>query len=176
MFLGSLELRLAFGLVFAPMIVEAMIAGRHERALRACGAIEPEADVYKVVQLAYPGCFLVLLAEGALRGVRWDAVMAAGTAIFAAAKALNAQAIASPAAMDIFACSSRRDPGYTARTLSLDQPSQLRRGRRRARRRRDRDARRRFGRPGDRRLHLSDVAARRDRGQGARAKVESAGR
>jgi methyltransferase len=95
MYVDTLELRLAFGFVFAPMIVEAVIAGRHDRALRARGAIEPEGDVYRVMQLAYPGCFLVLLAEGALRGVRWDAVMAAGTAIFAAAKALKYWAIAS---------------------------------------------------------------------------------
>lgn len=77
------------------MIVEAIVSARHDRALRARGAIEPEGDVYKVMQLAYPGGFLILLAEGALRGVRWDAVMGAGAAIFAAAKALKYWAIAS---------------------------------------------------------------------------------
>jgi methyltransferase len=81
--------------VFLPMIVEAIVSARHDRALRARGAIEPEGDVYKVMQLAYPGGFLILLAEGALRGVRWDAVMGAGAAIFAAAKALKYWAIAS---------------------------------------------------------------------------------
>jgi len=77
------------------MIVEAIVSARHDRSLRARGAIEPAGDVYKIMQLAYPGCFLVLLAEGALRGVRWDAAMASGAAIFAAAKALKYWAIAS---------------------------------------------------------------------------------
>jgi len=85
----GLELFLTFTLVFAPMIAEAIVSARHDRALRIRGAIEPQGDVYRVMQLAYPGCFLVLLAEGALRNVRWDGVMAAGAAIFVAAKALK---------------------------------------------------------------------------------------
>ena len=93
--LGSLELVLAFTFVFAPMIAEAVISARHDRVLRARGAIEPDGDVYKLMQLAYPGCFLVLLAEGAARGVHWDAVMASGAAIFAGAKALKYWAITS---------------------------------------------------------------------------------
>jgi methyltransferase len=84
----------AFGVIFAPMIVEAILSARHERGLRARGAIEPAGDVYKVMQLAYPGGFLVLLAEAAVRGVRWDGLMAAGVAVFAAAKALKYWAIA----------------------------------------------------------------------------------
>jgi len=91
----SLESILAFVCVFGPMIAEAIVSARHDRALRALGAIEPEGDVYTVMQLAYPGCFLILLAEGALRGVRWDEGMAVGAAIFAAAKALKYWAIAS---------------------------------------------------------------------------------
>jgi methyltransferase len=90
-----LILGLAFTCVFLPMIGEAIVSSRHDRALRARGAIEPEGDVYKVMQLAYPGCFLILLAEGALRGVRWDAITGVGAAIFAAAKALKYWAIAS---------------------------------------------------------------------------------
>jgi methyltransferase len=93
--LGSLELVVAFIFVFAPMIAEAIVSARHDRVLRARGAIEPDGDVLKVMQLAYPGCFIVLLAEGAVRGVHWNAVMAIGTAIFAAAKALKYWAIAS---------------------------------------------------------------------------------
>jgi methyltransferase len=89
------DLALVFIVVFAPMIAEAIVSARHDRALRARGAIEPDGDVYKVMQLAYPGCFLVLLAEGAARGVHWDAVMAIGAAIFAAAKVLKYWAIAS---------------------------------------------------------------------------------
>lgn len=94
-FLGSLEVLSAFACVFTPMIAEAIVSARHDRALRARGATEPAGDVYKVMQLAYPGCFLVLLAEGALRRVGWDGAAAAGTTIFVAAKALKYWAIAS---------------------------------------------------------------------------------
>jgi methyltransferase len=77
------------------MIVEAIVSARHDRALRAAGAIEPDGDVYKIMQLAYPGCFLALIAEGAWRGGRWDAGSAAGLAVFVAAKALKYWAIRS---------------------------------------------------------------------------------
>jgi methyltransferase len=77
------------------MIVETIISMRHDRALRAGGAIEPDGDVYKIMQLAYPGCFLALLAEGAWRGAAWGAVSAAGLVVFVAAKALKYWAIAS---------------------------------------------------------------------------------
>jgi methyltransferase len=93
--LFRIELAASFAAIFVPMIAEATVSTRHDRALRARGAVEPAGDVYKVMQLAYPGCFLVLLAEGALRAVRWDVLMAAGTAIFVAAKALKYWAIAS---------------------------------------------------------------------------------
>lgn len=84
-----------FLLVFIPMIVEASVSARHDRALRALGAVEPRGDVYKTMQLVYPACFLLLLIEGALRGIRWSGLTAAGLAIFAAAKALKYWAIAS---------------------------------------------------------------------------------
>jgi methyltransferase len=77
------------------MIAEALVSARNDRTLRALGAAEPDGDVYRVMQLAYPGCFLALLAEGALRGVGWSGLTAAGLAIFAAAKALKYWAIAS---------------------------------------------------------------------------------
>jgi methyltransferase len=48
-----------------------------------------------VMQVAYPGCFAALLAEGALRHPAWDGWTAAGWAVFAAAKALKYWAIAS---------------------------------------------------------------------------------
>jgi methyltransferase len=77
------------------MIAETIVSARHDRALRARGAIEPQGDVYRLMQLAYPGGFLVLLAEGALRGVGWDAATVTGAVIFAGAKALKYWAIAS---------------------------------------------------------------------------------
>lgn len=94
-FRNSLLAPLTFALVFVPMIVEAIVSARHDRALRAGGAIEPDGDVYKIMQLAYPGCFLALIAEGAWRGAPWDAVSAAGLAVFVGAKALKYWAIAS---------------------------------------------------------------------------------
>jgi methyltransferase len=86
---------MAPALIFLPMIAEALVSARNGRTLRALGAAEPDGDVYTVMQLAYPGCFLLLLAEGALRGVGWNGLTAAGLGIFAAAKALKYWAIAS---------------------------------------------------------------------------------
>lgn len=79
---------------FVPMIVEAMISARHDARLRAAGAVEPPGDVYRVMQVAYPGAFLLMLAEGALRSRAFDASLAAGCVIFLIAKALKYWAIA----------------------------------------------------------------------------------
>jgi methyltransferase len=81
-------------LVFIPMILEARRSRGNERVLRARGAFEPRDDVYAVMQVAYPGCFLAIIAEGWWRGpapVRW---IAAGALVFAAGKALKYWAIA----------------------------------------------------------------------------------
>jgi len=81
-------------IVFAVMILETVLSARNDRALRALGAVEPDGDVYMMMLVAYPGSFLAMFAEGALRGVRWDALVAAGIAVFAAAKAIKYWAIA----------------------------------------------------------------------------------
>ncbi len=81
-------------MVFVPMVTEALVAVRHDRALRALGAVEPPRDVYRVMQVAYPAAFLAMLAEGVWRGVRPDSVAMAGAAVFLAAKALKYWAIA----------------------------------------------------------------------------------
>ena len=80
--------------VYVPMLVEARRAARNERAQRARGGIEPPGDVYRLMQLAYPGAFLAMLVEGALRGVPPAPVLAAGAILFAAAKAVKWWAIA----------------------------------------------------------------------------------
>jgi methyltransferase len=80
-------------LVFVPMLVEARRAARHERAQRARGGIEPAGDVYRVMQVAYPGAFLAMLAEGTLRGWPPPPVLAAGLVLFATAKLLKWWAI-----------------------------------------------------------------------------------
>ena len=76
------------------MIVEARRAATNERAQRSRGGIEPSDDVYQLMQIAYPGIFIAMLVEGAVRGVvltgPWFAV---GLAIFAAAKILKWWAI-----------------------------------------------------------------------------------
>jgi methyltransferase len=81
-------------IVFVPMVIEAGVAARHDRALRAVGAVEPPGDVYRAMQVAYPAAFLAMLLEGAWRGVRLDTVALAGACVFLAAKALKYWAMA----------------------------------------------------------------------------------
>lgn len=81
--------------VFAAMLVEAAISRRHDACLRARGAVEAPGDVYAAMQVAYPGVFLLMLAEGFGRGVLLDGVVVAGLAVFGLAKALKYWAIAS---------------------------------------------------------------------------------
>ena len=75
--------------VFVPMLVEAAVSRRHDRELRATGAAEPAGDVYATMQVAYPGAFLMMLAEGVARHARVDTAVWVGAAIFIAAKALK---------------------------------------------------------------------------------------
>ena len=82
-------------LAFGPMLVEASRSRRHERALRAAGAIEPAGDVYPTMQIAYPACFLAIVAEGYLRNAPMDRWFAAGATVFGLGKALKYWAIAS---------------------------------------------------------------------------------
>ena len=84
-----------FVVVAAFMIIEARRAAANERAQRSRGGIEPADDVYQLMQVAYPGLFVAMLAEGALR----DATPAgewfiAGLTVFVAAKLLKWWAIA----------------------------------------------------------------------------------
>ena len=79
--------------VFAPMAAEAVVSRRHERALRAAGAIEPAGDVYRVMQAAYPAAFLLMIAEGCWRGASTGGALAGGAVLFAAAKILKYWAI-----------------------------------------------------------------------------------
>jgi len=81
-------------IAFVPMIVEAVHSARHDRALRAAGATEPSGDVFASMQLAYPGIFVLMIAEAWLRGASFSPVSAAGFAIFVTAKALKYWAIA----------------------------------------------------------------------------------
>lgn len=80
--------------IVLPMLAETWLSARHERALRAGGAVEPPGDVYRAMAIAYPGAFVLIVAEGALRGAAVDRTFAAGLVVFAAAKALKYWAIA----------------------------------------------------------------------------------
>ena len=81
-------------LIYVPMLVEAAIAARHERAQRARGGIEPDADVYRVMRVAYPAAFALMLAELAWRGRPSAAALTLGALLFAFAKALKWWAMA----------------------------------------------------------------------------------
>jgi methyltransferase len=89
-------LPLVAGLViFLLMAIEAVISARHDRALRALGAVEPPGDVYPAMQVVYPSAFLAMIAEGIWRGAGSDTLWIAGAALFVTAKALKYWAIAS---------------------------------------------------------------------------------
>ena len=83
-----------FFVVAVLMIVEARRASTNERVQRSRGGIEPADDVYALMQIAYPGIFILMLAEGAWRGAQstgeW---FIAGLALFNVAKVLKWWAI-----------------------------------------------------------------------------------
>jgi methyltransferase len=81
-------------IVALAMLVEAWLSRTHERALRVAGAVEPPEDVYAVMQVAYPGCFILMAVEAIWRGTP-SALFLPGAAVFAIAKTLKWWAIAS---------------------------------------------------------------------------------
>jgi methyltransferase len=81
--------------VFGFLILEALRASRNERAQCSRGGVEPAGDVYRLMRIAYPGCFAAMIVEGAMRGVPSRDLMVAGAVVFAAAKALKWWAILS---------------------------------------------------------------------------------
>jgi methyltransferase len=82
-------------LFYVPMLIEARRAAANERAQRASGGIQPEADIpiYTMMQAAYPGAFAAMLAEGWLRGNAPRAMLIAGLTCFAVSKAVKWWAI-----------------------------------------------------------------------------------
>ena len=83
---------LAIALV--PMLLEAARSAANERRLRAAGAVEPADDVIRIMQLAYPACFVAMIVEAWWRGSSWSHAATAGAIVFACAKALKYWAIA----------------------------------------------------------------------------------
>jgi methyltransferase len=82
-------------LVFGTMAAEARRASANERTQRARGGIEPPGDVYTIMRVAYPGAFLAMFVEGALRAAPSRTVVLFGAAVFLAAKSLKWWAILS---------------------------------------------------------------------------------
>jgi methyltransferase len=80
-------------LAFVPMLYEATRSRRNEQALRAMGAREPAGDVYLLMQVLYPACFVAMILEAWLRGTTADAVFSIGLVVFLSAKALKYWAI-----------------------------------------------------------------------------------
>lgn len=81
-------------LAFLPMALEVRLSARHERALRAAGAIEPADDVYRWMQIVYPTAFVTMALEAGMRQARLDQVFAVGLVVFTLGKAIKYWAIA----------------------------------------------------------------------------------
>jgi methyltransferase len=79
--------------VFVPALLESRRARRNERAMRARGAIEPPRDVYPLMLVIYPTCFLAMIAEGWSRPAEPGRWVAAGAALYIGAKALKYWAV-----------------------------------------------------------------------------------
>lgn len=90
---GALVAAATLAVVSGIMLAEARLSARHERGLRARGAIEPSDDVYRIMQVAYPACFVLMAFDGAIGGVASRPMWLAGAALFAAAKALKYWAV-----------------------------------------------------------------------------------
>lgn len=77
------------------MAGEAVLSSFNEKLLRARGAIEPPGDVINTMRWMYPGAFVVMGIEGALRGPSSQNLLMLGLAMFGFAKALKIWAISS---------------------------------------------------------------------------------
>jgi methyltransferase len=77
------------------LLLETWRSRRHERALRAAGAIEPADDVYAWMRIGYPGMFAAMTAEGLLGAPACSTLVAIGICVFLAAKLLKWWAILS---------------------------------------------------------------------------------
>ena len=77
------------------MLAENILSRRNERTLRARGATEPEGDVYRLMRLAYPACFLAMTIEGGVFGIARPSWWRIGVVTFLGAKTLKYWAITS---------------------------------------------------------------------------------
>jgi len=77
------------------MLLEARLARKNEQALIAGGAREAPDDVFPVMRVVYPLCFIAMIAEGWYRGHTVSNLVFAGACVFVAAKVLKYWAVAS---------------------------------------------------------------------------------
>lgn len=82
-------------IVVVLMLGEAGRARANERALRARGAVEPSGDVFPIMQVVYPSCFVAMAVEGWLHEVQVGPWFWAGVMVFVGAKALKYWAVIS---------------------------------------------------------------------------------
>lgn len=83
-------------LVFGLMLIEAARAARNERRQRARGGIEPRGDVYAIMTVVYPACFLSMIVEMLVTGDDPGGIaLALGLVIFLLGKMLKWWAILS---------------------------------------------------------------------------------
>jgi len=83
----------ALAVVLGLMLVELRISTRHERVLRARGAVEPPDPVYPTMRWAYPAVFVAMAVEGILSGPVPQSAVATGIGVFAVAKIIKFWAI-----------------------------------------------------------------------------------
>ena len=76
------------------MLVELQLSTYNERQLRARGAVEPRDDVFTWMRIAYPGVFVAMGVEAAIRGTWSRDWLLFGLLLFGWAKALKFWAIA----------------------------------------------------------------------------------
>jgi methyltransferase len=76
------------------MLAELRVSMRHERLLRARGAVEPPDAVYSTMRWAYPAVFVAMAVEGLLSGPVSGFILVSGIVVFAIGKAIKIWAIA----------------------------------------------------------------------------------
>jgi len=75
------------------MLGELKVSMRHERLLRARGAVAPPDAVYSTMRWAYPAVFVAMAVEGMVFGPASRRVLMTGIAVFAIAKVIKLWAI-----------------------------------------------------------------------------------
>lgn len=84
---------IVFVLAFLPMAFEASLSARHERMLRAAGAVEPADDVYRWMQVVYPAAFVAMAGEALVRRADLNQVFVLGIGVFILGKTIKYWAI-----------------------------------------------------------------------------------